>query len=369
MSSNTSKFQKRLQLMLKDPFWSGQPFWLLNLFTFKQDEHGSTDKSRAAFREYLASAQKYTAKVFLSNDNKKYPNENAAAKAWFETARLVSVNAFCPFPMHENGYGVDAVVMFEYESPESLIQNVVGNSGYANAATARVAAEAHHVALAVKPGHLANSHKELSDYFDVNKKYHDKLWKNFLNSSISGSHKHVNTENIKPILFPKNKDMKSLLSGEAGMKLDEPFYAINLLKYKNTKEQSISQSREWNHRYHRHVNNLIESTFPSPAGMQLFATPCMSLSCEIDWDEVCIMTYDCFKSFLTLRSVPGYDNGGEYREKALLTQNLILTQPQLLNGYANGNFKVAPDGNSEGLKDPFPSVVYNSIYGGEEAKL
>ena len=35
----------------------------------------------------------------------------------------------------------------------------------------------------------------------------------------------------------------------------------------------------------------------------------------------------------------------------------------------NGNFKVAPDGNSEGLKDPFPSVVYNSIYGGEEAKL
>ena len=34
---------------------------------------------------------------------------------------------------------------------------------------------------------------------------------------------------------------------------------------------------------------------------------------------------------------------------------------------ANGNFKVAPDGNSEGLKDPFPSVVYNSIYGGEEA--
>ena len=77
--------------------------------------------------------------------------------------------------------------------------------------------------------------------------------------------------------------MKSLLSGEAGMKLDEPFYAINLLKYKNTKEQSISQSREWNHRYHRHVNNLIESTFPSPAGMQLFATPCMSLSCEIDF--------------------------------------------------------------------------------------
>ncbi len=66
MSSNTSKFQKRLQLMLKDPFWSGQPFWLLNLFTFKQDEHGSTDKSRAAFREYLASPRPGRGSAYLS---------------------------------------------------------------------------------------------------------------------------------------------------------------------------------------------------------------------------------------------------------------------------------------------------------------
>lgn len=344
-------FVETIPHLLTSPQWKGQPLWLLNLFELKRGPDGEvTAAAEASFRAYLSSAQRHTAVI---------TNTPADGSRWFQTARMVSLNAFSCFP---KTHGVwDAVVMFEYDSPEELSKLVLSSKEYKEVAKPREEAEARMTQIAVKPLPI-NMKPGASDpaVRERVREAADAHWA----ASLPDLQKQTGDET--QIISPDLADLVSLFEGRARVKPDSSFIALNLLAFKRSPEEPDGRT-SWM-QYITAVEDIIGTSMPG-CGSRLegTCTPCMTLNGEQEWDAVAMFQYPDLKAYAGLTEQPGYASGDckGMREKGLLYQGLVLVEPQLMNGCAEGSFRVSDDGNSEGLSTP-PAPV---SFVGTRAKL
>lgn len=327
-------FSQTIPRLLSDPLWADQPFWLLNFFEFKRDPEGQVDEARASFGRYLSSAQRHSRKV-LGRD------------VWFEGARLVSTRCVSAFP---ESHGVwDAVVLYEYSSPQMLMETVVGNPDYQDAAQDRFAAEVRTTQVAVKPTWLTTEHGSIdAALFDQANRYAEAFWQKSLQDKAPQG--PDDAQSIQPdpgtIVAQFNPGPDQRIDPERSL------LAINLLRYKRNAE--VPDGRSLYQEYAKRITGLIAEHIPQPRGVRCTVTPCMTLNGDVEWDEFAIMEYPNLAALAGLDSLPGAAEAMAIRKQGLQTQGLVLAEPQLCNGFVEGPFRAGNDEDSVGLAAPHP---------------
>ena len=330
-------FSETLPKFLADPLWADQPFWLLNFFQFKRDADGSTAQAKASFQRYLSSAQRYA-------------GQGSGTETWFQGARLVSTRCASAFP---DSHGVwDAVVLYEYDSPKSLLETVVGNHEYQAAATERVEAEAATTQVAVKPTLLTTEHGGIDAPTQSRaREYADWFWQQ------SQARKPAQKGAEDQLIWPDEGALREQFMPGPNQRLDpqRPVLALNLLRYKRSSD--VPDGRSHFQEYVGRVQAIIQEKISQPSGLRCCLTPCTTLNGETDWDEFGIMEYPSLAAFAGLSSLPGFAEAGAHRTKGLLEQGLVLAEPQLCNGFAEGPFRAGSEEDSKGLAAPHPSLL------------
>lgn len=327
-------FPETIPRLLSDPLWADQPFWLLNFFEFKRDEQGQVDEARASFGRYLSSARRYSQKVI-------------GGDVWFEGARLVSTRCVSAFP---ESHGVwDAVVLYEYESPQMLMDMVVNNSDYADAAQDRFAAEVRTTQVAVKPTWLTTEHGSIDAALSEKAGlYAAEIWKKSLKD------KAPQPADDEPSIEPDPSTILAQFNAGPEQRIDpeRPLLALNLLRYKRSAE--VPDGRRIYQEYADRITSAIAEHIPQPSGLRCTGTPCMTLNGDVEWDEFGIMEYPNLAALAGLGSLPGAAEAMELRKQGLQTQGLVLAEPQLCNGFAEGPFRAGSDEDSVALSAPHP---------------
>jgi hypothetical protein len=330
-------FPETLPRLLQDPLWADQPFWLLNFFEFRRDASGDTHEAAASFQRYLSSARRFSAQVRGSD-------------VWFEGARLVSTRCLSAFPQ---SHGVwDAVVLYEYDSPKTLMEMVVGNKDYAAAAQDRFAAEVTSTQVAVKPTLLTTEHGGIdASATDQAEAYADWFWQ----QSLSG--KAAQAPDEPQTIQPDADTILAQFAPGPNQRLDpeSSLLALNLLRYKRSPD--VPDGRAHYYEYARRIQAIIGEHIPQPSGLRCCVAPCMTLSGDTEWDEFGIMEYPALQALAGLGGLPGADEAMEFRKKGLQAQGLVLAEPQLCNGFAEGPFRAGSDEDSVGLPDPVPALL------------
>ncbi|MCS5638182.1 MAG: hypothetical protein NZ990_16800 [Myxococcota bacterium] len=339
-------FSETLPRLLQDPLWADQPFWLLNFFEFRRDADGSIDEARASFQRYLSSARRFGAQLRGSD-------------VWLEGARLVSTRCLSAFP---ESHGVwDAVVLYEYDSPKALMDMVVGNKDYEAAAQDRYAAEVTTTQVAVKPTLLTTEHGAIdASANEQAEAYADWFWQQSLPGKAAQAPDEPQT--IRPdedtILAQFAPGPKQRLDPESSL------LALNLLRYKRSPE--VPDGRALYHEYARRIQAIIGEHIPQPSGLRCCVAPCMTLNGDTEWDEFGIMEYPALTGLAGLGGLPGAKEAMEFRKQGLQAQGLVLAEPQLCNGFAEGPFRAGSDDDSVALPAPVdaPLPVVPSAQGG-----
>ncbi|RPG14576.1 MAG: hypothetical protein CBC32_000210 [Proteobacteria bacterium TMED72] len=327
-------FPETMPKLLSDPLWKDQPFWLLNFFEFKRDDAGGIEEARAAFARYLSSAQRYSQKV-LGRD------------VWFEGARLVSTRCVSAFP---ESHGVwDAVVLYEYQSPQMLVDAVVGNSDYAEAAQDRFAAEVRTTQVAVKPTWLTTEHGGIEDSVLAQAtRYADGFWEESVKDKALQS-----LDEPQSIMPDPAAIMAQFAPGpEQRIDPERSLLALNLLRYRRNAD--VPDGRSLYHEYANRIQAAIAEHIPQPRGLRCAVSPCMTLHGDVEWDEFGIMEYPRLAALAGLESLPGASEAMAFRARGLQNQGLVLAEPQLCNGFAEGPFRAATDEDSVALPAPHP---------------
>jgi len=335
-----------LPKLLQDPLWADQPFWLLNFFEFKRDAEGNTDEARASFHRYLSSARRFSAQVRGSD-------------IWFEGARLVSTRCLSAFPESHGMW--DAVVLYEYDSPKSLMDMVVSNPDYQIAAQDRVAAEVKTTQVAVKPTLLTTEHGSIDASTSAQAEaYADWFW----HQSLAG--KDAQAPDEPQTIYPDPETLTAQFAPGPKQRLDpeSPLLALNLLRFKRSTE--VPDGRALYYEYARRIQAIIEEHIPQPRGLRCCFSPCMTLNGDTDWDEFAIMEYPALSGLVGLGGSPGAEDAMKFRKQGLQAQGLVLAEPQLCNGFAEGPFRAGSDEDSVALPAPVaaPLPVVPSAQGG-----
>ncbi len=92
----------------------------------------------------------------------------------------------------------------------------------------------------------------------------------------------------------------------------------------------------------------------------------MTLNGDTDWDEFAIMEYPALSGLVGLGGSPGAKEAMKFRKQGLQAQGLVLAEPQLCNGFAEGPFRAGSDEDSVALPAPVaaPLPVVPSAQGG-----
>jgi len=325
-------FPETLPKLLEDPLWADQPFWLLNFFEFKRDVEGNADEARASFQRYLSSARRFSAQMRGSD-------------VWFEGARLVSTRCLSAFP---ESHGVwDAVVLYEYDSPKTLVDMVVSNPDYQEAAQDRFSAEVKTTQVAVKPTLLTTEHGSIDAATSAQAEaYADWFWQ----QSLPGKNAQASDE--PQTIYPDADTLMAQFAPGPNQRLDpeSPLLALNLLRYKRSPE--VPDGRSLYYEYVRRIQAIILEHIPQPSGLRCCVAPCMTLNGDTEWDEFGIMEYPALTALVGLGGLPGADEAVEFRQKGLQAQGLVLAEPQLCNGFAEGPFRAGSDEDSIALSAP-----------------
>ena len=327
-------FRETIPKLLSDPLWAGQPFWLLNFFEFKRDESGGIEDARASFARYLSSARRYSRKV-------------NGEDVWFEGARLVSTRCVSAFP---ESHGVwDAVVLYEYENPQTLIEAVVSNPEYEKAAQDRFDAEVRTTQVAVKPTWLTTDHGGIEEpVLEQAVRYADGFWQEAVKD------RGLQSPDEPQHIMPDPAALKAQFAPGPDQRIDptRSLLALNLLRYKRNSE--TPDGRGLYHQYADRIQAVIADHIPQPSGLRCAVTPCMTLNGDVEWDEFGIMEYPDLRALAGLGSLPGAAEAMAFRVQGLQDQGLVLAEPQLCNGFAEGPFRAASDEDSVALPSPHP---------------
>jgi hypothetical protein len=119
----------------------------------------------------------------------------------------------------------------------------------------------------------------------------------------------------------------------------------------------VPDGRAYYHEYAKRIQAVIGEHIPQPSGLRCCVAPCMTLNGDTEWDEFGIMEYPALTALAGLGGLPGAAEAGELRTKGLQAQGLVLAEPQLCNGFAEGPFRAGSDEDSVGLPAPCPAPL------------
>ena len=109
--------------------------------------------------------------------------------------------------------------------------------------------------------------------------------------------------------------------------------------------------------YARRIQAIIGEHVPQPSGLRCCVSPCMTLNGDTEWDEFAIMEYPALTGLAGRGGLPGAEEAMEFRKQGLQAQGLVLAEPQLCNGFAEGPFRAASDEDSVALTTPCPTAL------------